>query len=142
MRGFSGANQQCSGNLQPASASEGPPHSQIQLPAGGVMRWCLFTGKLRVHVGLCRYCLCSLGSPELPRQSYLHPPLCIDHDHLLFCWNMYSSRTKIESCEFSILNTCQGQYWNITGKGNSTDTKYLTEASLPWENHTSLNKKC
>lgn len=89
------------------------------------MRWILFTEKFHVRVGLCRYCLCSLGSPELPRQSYLHPHLCIYPDYLLFCRNMYSSRTKIESCEFSLLNTCQNQYWNITGMGNSTDTKYL-----------------
>ena len=38
---------------------------------------------------------------------------------------MYSSRTKVESCEFFLLNTCQNQYWNITGMGNSIDTKYL-----------------
>lgn len=89
------------------------------------MWWCLFTEKFHVHVGLCRYCWCSLGSPELLGQSYLHPHLHMCHDYLLFCWNMYSSRTKIESFEFSILNTCQNQYWNFTGMRNSTDTKYL-----------------
>lgn len=89
------------------------------------MRWILFPEKSHVRVGLGRCCLCSLGSPELPRQSYLHPHLRIYPDYLLFCRNMYSLRTKIESCEFSLLNTCQNQYWNITAMGNSTDTKYL-----------------
>ena len=127
-QGFSGADQQCSGragcHLQPASIRGSSESSD-----SAACRWCHAVDpvywEVRVRVGLCRNCRCSLGSPELPRQSYLHPHLRIYPDYLLFCRNMYSLRTKIESCEFSLLNTCQNQYWNITGMGNSTDTKCL-----------------
>lgn len=57
--------------------------------------------------------------------SSLHPHLHVYHDNLLFCSNMYSSRTKTESCEFSVLNTHQNQCWNSVGMENSTNIKHL-----------------